>query len=307
MEKIAIKDLNENQRKALKKVKVAFNLEAEEVFFLDSLDTEPVIAEIYAPDNTIFRFYIHTDGETYATHRGMDRGCIWTEKVQIEESVKMKKNYALWEKEFGTLLLNLEDIEERINLFDQTVIITSLDPEAVDLETLTEDFLLYLERNKIEIVDTDILETYLGKDSNCSYAEDIEEPLDLVAWDSYNNEFMNLQDYDTVKVYQHLDEGSNWQDIILTEWDDETLVEVDEDSETSLDIWDGNNWYTGNVFNHQDFYKVITKNTLEVEDMYLLVDYDQYQGSHTWGTLMTEDELVKHIEDLGDRADYFEK
>src|SRR5699024_8107439 len=82
---------------------------------------------------------------------------------------------------------------------------------------------------------------------------------------------------------------------------EEIVVDVDKDSKTDLDVWDGNNWYTESEFTHQHFYKINKIDEEEVEDIYLLVEYDQYQGTLDTAEILEKEELLDHIQELGSR------
>jgi len=221
----------------------------------------------------------------------------------------MKK--VLWENDVQSIIIPPEEIEEKVCMLNEDYIIAEgLTSEDVDEKELTKNFLEWKEKKEKEEkeeldIDEYLIEEFLksqGFDVDVRYCEDFEEYKDNVLWDKYNNEFGNISDFETVKTYEHLNSQTNWETIALDEnWDTEIELEVDEDSKQSLDIWDGHNFQTGGFPNHEYFYKILEKDGEKVEDEFLLVCYDQYQGSLVAGIILDKEDLIEHIKELEDR------
>jgi len=215
----------------------------------------------------------------------------------------MKK--VLWENDLRSIIIEEGEIEEKVCMRNEDYIIAEgLTSENVDEKELTKNFLEWKEKKEELDIDEYSIKEFMktqGFDVDVRYCYDFEEYRDCIIWDKYNNEFGNILDFETVKTYEHLNSQTNWETIELTEWDTETELEVDEDSREDLDIWDGNNWNTGGFPNHEAFYKITEKDGEKVEDEYLLLRWDQYQGTFTEGEIMNKKELIEHIKELKDR------
>ena len=216
----------------------------------------------------------------------------------------MKK--VIWENDVKSILIEPEEIEEKICMLNEDYIIAEgLTSEDVDEKELTKNFLEWKEKKEELDIDEYSIEEFMktqGFNVDVRYCYDFEEYKDCILWDKYNNEFGNILDFETVKTCEHLNSQTNWETIMLDEnWDTEIELEVDEDSKQSLDLWDGHNFQTGGFPNHQYFYKILEKDGEKVEDEFLLVCYDQYQGSLVAGIILDKEELIEHIEELEDR------
>ena len=220
----------------------------------------------------------------------------------------MKK--VIWGNDVRSILIEPEEIEEKVCMMNEDYIIADLTSKDVDEKKLTKNFLEWKERKEKEekealIIDECTIEEFLktqGFNVDVRYCYNFEEYKDCILWDKYFHEFGNILDFETVKTYEHLDNQTNWETIMLDEnWDTEIELEVDEDSKQSLDLWDGHNFQTGGFPNHEYFYKILEKDGEKVEDEFLLVCYDQWQGSLVAGIIMEKEELIRHIEELEDR------
>lgn len=218
----------------------------------------------------------------------------------------MKK--VIWENDVQSIIIPQGGIEEKVCMMNEDYIIAEgLTSDVVGENELTKSFLEWEEKKEKEekeelIIDEFMIEEFIktqGFNADVRYCYDFEEYKNCIIWDKYFHQFGNIMDFETVKTYEHLNSQTNWETIIFDEnWDIEIELEVDENSKQSLDIWDGHNFHTGGFPNHEYFYKILEKDGEKVEDEFLLVHYDQYQGSFVTGEIMGKEELIEHIEEL---------
>lgn len=211
------------------------------------------------------------------------------------------KHLKIWSDDERKLLFPASEITEVVELGDQNVFkIENVEYSDDVLNKLQTAFESYVEENEdfepSSIVDfTDFVRT-LYPTIDVTYIEEGQEVENVIAFEEYNNTFSNLSDFITTTMYQWWD-GSNWKNEYLSE----NVVEYDlvvSDDSVSLDEWDGNNSTTGGRFDHQKVFKVIELDGKQVENTYLVELWSQYQGEHSQGEIMTESELISHLESL---------
>ena len=140
----------------------------------------------------------------------------------------------------------------------------------------------------------------IGFDDAEVRSEDYPEIRDQLVYSCYDRAFNNLLECEETKIYRFWD-GNNWRTIELNEVMIETIVEITKDY-VDLDEWDGRNFKTGGLGEHQRIHKVITVDGDEVDEMYLLWYSSQWQSVLDKACILESiDKVREHIEELGDR------
>lgn len=215
----------------------------------------------------------------------------------------MKTKKLLWKiSEETTLLIDPKEVGEQVYLGGAFF---EIDDE---LSTEQQEFILEKLREKEEQGDLnirwmnadefqEILEE-IGIDVSVGVADDwIDPDENVILFSREDLLFYKPSELETTRVYEWWN-GSNWKRIILELHMYETVVEITEKS-VCLDEWDGRNWQTGGMGLHENVHKVITIDGEEVEDMFLLVNTSQWQGSHPTGEILTVDEVRNHLKEIG--------
>lgn len=211
----------------------------------------------------------------------------------------MKTKKLLWKiSEETTLLIDPKEVSEQVYLggaffiFDdelnaeqQTLIIEKLKQGDTDIRWMSPDeFQEIIEEIGID-VSVSVADEWINPDEN------------VILFSREELSFWKPSELEKTKVYEWWD-GSNWERVILEPYMDETVVEITEKS-VCLDEWDGRNWQTGGMGLHEYVHKVITIDGEEVEDMFLLVNTSQWQGSHPTCEILTVDEVRNHLKEIG--------
>lgn len=221
----------------------------------------------------------------------------------------------LWSHEFEkniNYLLELSDISERAWIEDNSIRIDGIDLEPELLQEKVSKFLKETDNEDIPQVihNTDDLELILQElgfeGFEISWVEEYPVQEEQLVYCTYNHEFYNLQDTETIKVYEYWD-GSNLKRIVLSETMVETEVVVRD--YINFDEWDGSNWVTGSIGHHEVLYIVVSVNGQNVTDTYLLREWSQWQGDIDTGKLLYAKETVRtHLESIGrDVEEYMQK
>lgn len=215
----------------------------------------------------------------------------------------MKTKKLLWKiSEETTLLIDPKEVSEQVYLGGAFLEIND------ELSTEQQEFILEKLREKEEQGELDVrwmsddefqevLEE-IGIDVFVSVADEwIDPDENVILFSREELSFWKPSELEKTKVYEWWD-GSNWERVILEAYMDETVVEITEKS-VCLDEWDGRNWQTRGMGLHEYVHKVITIDGEEVEDMFLLVNTSQWQGSHPTGEILTVDEVRDHLKEIG--------
>jgi hypothetical protein len=222
---------------------------------------------------------------------------------------KEMKKYQIWEQEQwgieseGGMLINDIEIEDKVVAEGYSWY--QIEDVSEDVDALVDKLdALYRvaceSADEFEISDDEDLEQFL-RDNGVSFdrvgfVPDYADTEEVLCWDGDEKCFFNLAGCDTYPTYKWWD-GHNWKIEVAGESTTVTKVTV-EDDYTDLDEWDGNNWTCGGTGLHQRYYKVLELDGEQVEDMYLLVRWSQWQGSHDTGEIMTKEQLDRHIAEL---------
>jgi hypothetical protein len=222
---------------------------------------------------------------------------------KLKEDWMMKKVLWKWDYSEDELLVDLEEIKERIPFGEEPTLVEF--NESVDLGDLNAKLKAYMEEN-------DDISGWLGYDELEKFFQVINlHPTNITGIDFYGNpdehndsiiydpnvgEFHLGKDWDVIKVYEYWD-GHNW----ITKSGEEAIeyvVEVEEE-QVNLDEWNGSNFQTSGTGLHQYIQKIVEVDDEKVEDKYLLVRWSQWQGSLPSGELMSIEEIKEHLELLG--------
>lgn len=207
------------------------------------------------------------------------------------------KNFQIWKKDGAfekAILIPCSEIEERANVPYETILIGGVDAEKVDEDELSKKFEIFKEKNG------DDLEEFflsLGYEVATKWLDAFPKPMNVLAYDQESASFYIPAHAETIPVYGYWD-GSNWREIAADDTFTVTEVECSE-NKVSLDEWDGSNLSTDGRFSHEYVRKVYKIDGEIVKGMYLLVSYTDWQGSLPEGTILSREELIHHLEDLG--------
>ncbi|MEP9408533.1 hypothetical protein ABKP09_19640 [Peribacillus frigoritolerans] len=129
---------------------------------------------------------------------------------------------------------------------------------------------------------------------------------DAIIYDTEDKEFSNLLYMDDVEIYQWWD-GHNWETIEKNDGVTETRVILSADT-VELDEWDGHNYTTGGVGEHQYIHSILEKDGELVDGEYLLVYSSEWDGSHDSAEILSLSEVKKQLEKLNrDVGEYLEE
>jgi len=214
------------------------------------------------------------------------------------------KDFEIWESDFnqnsnrGGMLIPSHEISQMIDLANISIC-SIADLSVVEIDKLNEKLKLW---NPLH--DEEDLRIFLADEGftfgSINLLNNSESPEEIVCFDFHNKSFDDLNLFETTPWYQWHD-GSNYKE----EWAGEnitvTKVSVPDEKYLDLDEYDGNgNWCTGgNKFYHETVYKVVEMDGSKVDDMYMLCQYSDYQGSHETAVIMTQDELDAHLKEIG--------
>lgn len=191
------------------------------------------------------------------------------------------RKYILFEQPGRTLVLDPEDIVQKVDLSLENVYILHVSVE--EAEKLLPPG---LSPSEVEDILTEKgIDFRPAGDSVCINAG-------TLYFCGDGGGVADAEDCISVPVYQYWD-GANWREIWLEEVD-LTEVVVEEDSSESLDRWDGQNWSFGGRFAHADLHKVVSIDGESVhEEKYLLTTWTQWQGDIPHGRIVSAEEAEK--------------
>lgn len=214
----------------------------------------------------------------------------------------MKKVLWKWDWEEEMILLDPEDIKERILFGEEPSLVQFNGP--INLDELNAKCKAFVEENNIgSWIGHDELEEFFqtvtlhpAKITGVDFYGNPDEYKFSIIYDPNNGEFHLGSEWDTIKVFEYWD-GHNF----VTKTDEETIEYVVEVSEEKIDLdeWNGRNFETGGLGLHQYIQKVIEVDGKKEEDKYLLVKWSQWQGSLPSAEIMSIKEVKEHLETLG--------
>jgi len=213
------------------------------------------------------------------------------------------KNFEIWEDESnqnpdrGGILIPSHEISQMVDLSNISICSIS-DLPVAEINKLNEKLKLW---NPLH--DEEDLRMFLADEGftfgNINFLSDSESPEEIVCFNFDNKSFDDLSMFETTPWYQWHN-GSNHKE----EWAGEniivTKVSVEDKKYLDLDEYDGSNWCTGgNKFYHETVYEVVELGGSNVDDMFMLCQNSDYQGSHETAVIMTHDELDAHLKQIG--------
>ena len=208
----------------------------------------------------------------------------------------------LWNEGDGhkSFLIHPNEIEEQIYLGDYSFIIDGIDILKIDVEELTEKLNTHTRQYPF-LYDHDIEEFLISigfEDARVNYYSKYYAHIEnKLVFHEEDNVFYNLAEGNKVVVYRWLD-GSNVQTIECTEDVTITKLEVS-DNYVDLDKWDGRNYTTGGIGEHQNIRKVLKLNGEKKEDTFLISYGSEWQGSHNYGEIKHLDSVIIHLKEIG--------
>lgn len=216
----------------------------------------------------------------------------------------MKLEKVLWSDGYSdeAFLIDKEEVEERACVGDQTLIIENIKADIEDLQKRVDEW-------DEEITETWEMEEFLESigfaEAEVSWAKEFPEIEKTLAFDCWEQDFFYLNDCATIKVYEWYKwrGGSNWQTLetlVLDENTSETEIVISE-AYVDLDEWDGRNYVTGGMGEHQRIYKVLEMDGENVQnkDIFLLNKWSQWEGSHETGKILENlSEIEKHLKSI---------
>ncbi|WP_332237980.1 hypothetical protein [Sporolactobacillus sp. KGMB 08714] len=230
------------------------------------------------------------------------------------------KKFRLWQTQIqvygehalGHLLIAEKDIEPQYVLGEQAWLFPEIDVTKVNTEKLGEAY----QRFKSQQIEYDLIDKLheffetqgypaVEPESAPAYME--KETSDQLVFDAANDTFFALSDAEIVETYRQFDSGRNEEIIERPPDFAEEIVEVSDDF-VNLDEWNGSDWQTGGVGEHERAYKVLTRNGQLAEDEdYLLEKWSQWQGEDTRGKVLSLNELKVHLLELDRDVDANER
>lgn len=197
------------------------------------------------------------------------------------------------------LLIDPNEVEEKVYLGDYSIIIEGINVHDVDVDELTKK--LNASKGLTEFFNNEDIENFLinigFKNARVGYAKHYYANIeDKLVFDKESNIFYNLADSNRVLVYQW-NNGSELQTIELTDEVTETTLVIS-DKYVDLDEWDGRNYTTGDLGNHQCIYKVLELNGEKVKSTFLINCWSQWVGSHQYGEIEDLDGLITHLQEI---------
>lgn len=180
-------------------------------------------------------------------------------------------------------LLPEEKIDIKINFKEETVYLFPELAPTTENEAILEALLPALEEAGYNM--DEIGEIFTAAGIEYELAGELEDSKNVLIYFANHHYFGNLADCEATPLYEYHD-GSNWKEIWLEGDMSETIVVYNDQKTTSLDRWDGGNWYYHNSFNHGNIYQVIKIDGEAVEGKYLLEEWSQYQGSVPTGRII---------------------
>jgi hypothetical protein len=211
----------------------------------------------------------------------------------------MKLEKVLWKNDFNSFafLIDKKKVEERAWVSDQTLIIENVEANIADLQKQLSE----MDENIQDVYEMkDFLKSIGYENAEVSSADEFPAIENKLAFDCYEQQFFNLADAESIKVYEWWD-GSNFRTFVLDENTTETKLVITE-SYVDLDEWDGRNHVTGGIGEHERIYKVLEIDGQDVsdKDVFLLNEWSQWQGSHETGEILEDlDEVEEHLKSIG--------
>lgn len=188
----------------------------------------------------------------------------------------------------ATLLIDMDEIQEKVYTDEAMIGIKGIEPSKELIEKLNtaaegrmnwEELEKFLEEQGFENIEMEQLDYYADKE-------------ELLIYDMNIYEFYNLNDVETVQVYEWM-AGTNRE---IEEIAELTEVVVDEDY-VSLDTWDGSNFtFNNDVGRHARVYKVIESDYGD-DNLYLVEYWSQWQGEHATGEVKSREELIEFLQE----------
>ncbi len=214
------------------------------------------------------------------------------------------KKYQVWTEESydhgdndrGGMLIPVEDIENIVYTGNESWAEIQ-DGDIAEIDRLND----LLGDTTIDDEDDlkGFLETHGVKYHRISYPEDYQTIESELYYDYSNRCFFDLADCETYPAYRWWD-GSNMKVEFVDEITTVTEVVAEDEMYHDLDTWDGNNYNAGTQFYHEAAYRVLELDGEKpTEEMFLLVEWSQYQGDHDTGRILTAEELAERIEEVG--------
>ena len=216
------------------------------------------------------------------------------------------KEYQIWEDENQNhesgMLIPANKIYKVADFYELSCM--SINGVSVaEIDSLNESFNTF--KNIGETInDVTVMEQFLTeqgfKFDSVSWLPDLPVIQNLVYFDTYNQEFDDLAMCDEINAYDWWN-GNNHKtettggDITVTD------VTVEDHIHLDLDVYDGNgNYYTNGIrFYHEKVYKILELDGEVVTDTFLLIESSQYESSHDTARVLTNDELDKHLKEIG--------
>lgn len=215
-----------------------------------------------------------------------------------KEMAENFKNYVLVENGEEQNVFLERDIEKLVPMYSANAVLIRTENKVTDGLIAMLNQIIIEDGNRLE--DRYDVQDFMDEHLQNAYAEypdDYEYPDDCaIVYDFAEDEFSAFADWaeGAVDAITYLDSGSNWKTLEL---DAVTYVTVG-DTSVDLDEYDGSNWYTGGKFEHQNVYKVYQLDGKKATNIYLVVTGSDYQGVLDTGEIMTEGELIEHLQEL---------
>lgn len=217
----------------------------------------------------------------------------------------MTKEYLLWSVDpyEKNLLVHPEDVVRMVT-GEYLILIHNVNADQQHLDEKLRNFIEEKEQSDEDFYfnyNAEDIENFLHEigftNAETENANTLEEVRDQTVFNTYNNSFDNLENYDTVKVFEYWN-GSNYENYYLDNNNNtETHVLTSEDY-VSLDEWDGNNMVTGDTGRHQKVRKIYELDGEKVSDMYLVIYWSQWENEPTEAEIMDVDQLRQHLQEI---------
>lgn len=211
----------------------------------------------------------------------------------------MKLEKVLWKNDMldGALLIDKKDIVEKAWVGNYTLIIDNISVD--EIEHLQEQ-LSVIDQKLLDVYDMEeFLKRLDFENAKASSVEEFPTIENKLAFDCYTQKFFNIADVEPIKIYEWWD-GNNFKTFALDENTTETELIITDDF-IDLDEWDGRNFATGRIGNHERLYRILEIDGQDVshENVFLLNRWSQWQGSHETGEIMDLDEVRRYLKEIG--------
>lgn len=210
------------------------------------------------------------------------KGEVLVEAEDVQRLVEVSNDYLFEIKEMEVedaikKLIDANFKKQFLDMFDKTI---------EDIKGLIEKML----ETKVDVYQPEVIDNFF------EYYKKGENVLGV----SQDGELWDMDLVEEMFAVEYFDGGMNRKVLSVDPSNVKRIVVKDEPY--SLDEWDGNNFTTGGVGLHEEVYKITEIDDEKIDDsdepLYLIRHWSQWQGSLPSGKVVSESELMHHLEEL---------